>query len=92
MLLFFGRGALGRGGLVWLASLSLLNSASRLTTSWFRQPTCRLASLTWQTAPTDEFLVVKFWRLTALPGIVWWSVRPRESCGCLGCGRRSFVI
>ena len=47
------------GGLSWLASLSRLKSASRLTISWFLEPNCRPKSFSWLPAPTDLFLVVK---------------------------------
>ena len=42
-------------------------SESRLTISWLRRPNFRLVeSISWLTAPTDYFFVVKFCRLTAL--------------------------
>ena len=47
-----GRDLLGRGGLIWLASLASLQFC-RLTISWFRQPTYRLKSVSWLTARTD---------------------------------------
>ena len=66
-------------GLTWLASLSWLESASRLTISWFRQPACQLKSLSRLTVPTDWCLVVKSRRLTAL-GIPVWRLFTNKMC------------
>ena len=44
---FWAWDPLGRGGLIWLASLAWLRSASRLSISWFFQPTYRLKSVSW---------------------------------------------
>ena len=52
----FGRDHLGRGGPIWLASLTSLQSQSGLSISKLRQPTCRLRPVTWPTAPTDCFV------------------------------------
>ena len=60
----------GRGGLLWLASLAWLKSASRLTIRCLHLPACRLKSVSRLTAHlTDYLLIVKSCRRLTSPVI-----------------------